>query len=241
MEFNVCRRLCEAIGSWMHLEFCCNRAGLFSESSLKAAVGMVLSSLPTDTRGARSHADVPLAALNPTIRRGRKRSVDFVLALLDGDRNPKEQPEIMIETKWAKSSHCTPENIYQDFVRLAVLKQAMPKSKCLFILAGPHGALDDVLEKMPFETGESKNRGIGSTHVEEKKMTIMPANFVQRSALKEAIHDLQDGGLPVPKAFVTRVFGPYPTRTNESSPRFQCIGWEIKAVSKETVSAKLWR
>lgn len=72
MQMHIARRLSEAIGSWLHMEFCCYRAGLFSESSLKAAVGQVLSSFPILVKGERVHSDFPHELLNSGAQSGRK-------------------------------------------------------------------------------------------------------------------------------------------------------------------------
>jgi len=110
MRISDARRFAEALGSWMHFEACCFRAGLFSESSFKSAIGSVASSLHAEHKAARVHADYPLAAIQrvPVAGRktvsGRKRSVDFALIYDDG-RQPASDPEVLIEGKWAGSSH----------------------------------------------------------------------------------------------------------------------------------------
>jgi hypothetical protein len=81
MQMTIGRRVAEAVGSWLHLEFCCYRAGLLSEGALKAAVGQVLSSFPISSVGARIYADFPHDALNPIKKSGRKKAVDFALIL----------------------------------------------------------------------------------------------------------------------------------------------------------------
>lgn len=90
-----------------------------------SAIGSVVSSFQAEHRGARVHADYPLSSIQriPDSERktggGRKRSVDFAL-LYDDGRQPRSEPQILIEAKWAGSSHCSVTNVVADFIRLCL-------------------------------------------------------------------------------------------------------------------------
>lgn len=239
MEMNVSRRLSEAIGSWLHVEFCCYRAGLFSESSLKVAVGQVLSSFPIERKGERVHADFPHDLLNPKSKSGRKRELDFALVLA-GDGVSKRNALIAVETKWAGSSHCKPKKIFQDFLRLAAIKRGDPKTVCIFILAGRHEEIGAVLKGMPFtSSGKKNNSGIGSSG-KQKRMTPDSANIEHREYFSIPIRSLTDAGIILPASFMCQSHGLHPLQTQLGTVDFQAIAWEIKSVSDECINAALW-
>jgi len=225
MQMHVARRIAEAIGSWLHFEFCCYRAGLFAESSLKAAVGHVLSSFPINTKGARVYADFPHAALNPRKKGGRKREVDFAL-ILAGDGLPKKNAEVLVEAKWADSSHCTPEKIFEDFLRLATLKTAEPQATCIFVLAGTHRAIAKKLSSMPFRSSGRKNVGIAASGA-ERRLRIDPSSIAHIEWLLPTLRQFTDGGFAPPASFVTRSTSLHPLQTEGGTVDFQCIAWEV--------------
>lgn len=235
---HVARRLSEAIGSWLHMEFCCYRAGLFSESSLKAAVGQVLSSFPINQKGERVHADFPHALLNPSPKSGRKRELDFAL-VLSGDGLPKQNAQIAVETKWAGSSHCKPKKIFQDFLRLAEIKRGDPDTVCVFILAGRHEKIISILKGMPFTSPGNKNSGIGVSG-SQKRMNPDHANFAHRACFSAPIKSLTAAGFTLPKSFMCQSYGLHPLQTDRTTVDFQAIAWEIKSVSDAYMNAALW-
>lgn len=234
MQMHVARRLAEAIGSWLHFEFCCYRAGLFSESSLKAAVGHVLSSFPILTKGARVYSDFPHEALNPAKKSGRKREVDFAL-LLAGNGIPKRGAEVLVEAKWADSSHCTPEHIFEDFLRLATLKTAEPQAVCIFVLAGTHKAIAKKLACMPFRSTGNKNVGIAASGA-ERRLRIDRSNFDHIKSLLPTLKEFALSGFDVPNSFVTRSTELHPLQTDGGTVDFQCIAWELVSASFSTQS-----
>lgn len=238
MQMHVARRLSEAIGSWLHMEFCCYRAGLFSESSLKAAVGQVLSSFPILVKGERVHADFPHELLNPGAQSGRKREVDFALVLA-GRGLPKRKAQIAVETKWAGSSHCTPSKIFQDFLRLAEIKRGDPDTVCIFVLAGAHRELSKLLGGMPFATSGKLNKGIGSSG-NEKRLKPNPTNMVHRNCFSEPIKRLSAAGFTIPESFVCQSHGMHPLQTPGGTVDFQAIAWEVKYVSDTNLNAIVW-
>ncbi len=238
MQMHVARRLSEAIGSWLHMDFCCYRAGLFSESSLKAAAGQVLSSFPILVKGERAHADFAHALLNPGNQLGRKRELDFAL-VLNRKGLPKRNAQIAVETKWAGSSHCTPPNIFKDFLRLAEIKSGDPNTVCIFILAGTHRKLNLLLQGMPFTSPNKINSGIGFSG-NEKRMKLNHTNDAHRDCFSQPIKSLSSDGFTIPASFMCQSHGLHPRQTEGKTIDFQAIAWEIKSVSMEKLNAALW-
>lgn len=239
MQVHIARRLSEAIGSWLHFEFCCYRAGLFSEDSLKAAVGGGLSSFPISTKGSRVHANFPHEALNPIKKAGRKKEVDFAL-VLSGNNLPKKNVQIAVETKWAGSSHCSPENIFKDFLRLAAIKHVDSDSTCVFILAGKDKDVRAILDGMPFCTDGRVNKGIKWLGKRESRITLDSANICHRRCFSEGIRDLSSVGIFIPDSFVTQAYGLHPEQTKASTIDFQSIAWELTEISDQPISADNW-
>lgn len=238
MKMNVARRLSEAVGSWLHLEFCCYRAGLFSESSLKTAVGSVLSSFPIITKGARVHADFPHAALNPVSKGGRKREIDFAL-ILSGNDIPKNNAEILVETKWADSSHCNSTTIFQDFLRLAILKAFEPSAVCVFILAGTHESVAEYLALMPFRSKGKTNTGISASD-SERRLKLDHTDTSHASSFATSIGKFVESGFSIPESFVTRSNGLHPVQSKAGTVGFQAIAWEVVSVSQIPINPIVW-
>lgn len=220
------------------MEFCCYRAGLFSESSLKAAVGQVLSSFPILVKGERIHADFAHDLLNPIRKNGRKRELDFAL-VLSAKGLPKRNAQIVVETKWAGSSHCTPSNILQDFLRLAEIKRGDPNTVCIFILAGKHRELSRLLNEMPFTSPGKINSGIGSSG-NKKRLKPSYANFAHKTCFSEPIKSLTSAGFTIPESFMCQSHGLHPRQTDGDTIDFQAIAWEIKSVSPVPLNLMHW-
>jgi len=199
---------------------------------------MVMSSIRAEQEGARVHADFPHVALNPGKLKGRKREVDFAQLLIE-DNAQKGVASIFIETKWAGSTHASPSNIFEDFLRLAILKKVEPRSVCLFILAGFHSDVRKVLDAMPFESGQPRNHGIGSTG-RQKRFVVDPSNLTLKGVLKAAVRDWIERGCDVPQSFVTWSGGLHPQHSEHGSMRFQCIAWEVESVSDPVLPANFW-
>lgn len=230
--------MAEAVGSWLHLEFCCYRAGLLSEGALKAAVGQVLSSFPISAKGTRVYADFPHEALNPVKRPGRKKEVDFAL-ILAGNGLPKKKAEVLVEAKWSNSSHCTPENVFTDFLRLAALKRVDPDARCLFLLAGHSTSFNAITRGMPFICGAPRNTGIG-TSGNQKRVTPRPSNARHWRHWKQSIRDLLADGLVIPDSFVTQACSAHPIQSDGGTVDFQAQCWEIIEVSNSDLEPAAW-
>jgi len=238
MQMTIGRRVAEAVGSWLHLEFCCYRAGLLSEGALKAAIGQVLSSFPISIKGTRVYADFPHEALNPVKRPGRKKEVDFTL-ILAGKGLPKNNAEVLVEAKWSNSSHCTPENVFTDFLRLAALKRADPNAKCLFLLAGHSTSFNKITSSMPFNCGARRNTGIG-TSGNQKRVTPKPTNARHRQHWTQSIQSLIGDELIIPDSFVTQACNPHPIQSDGGTVDFQAQCWEILEVSSTNLNLEAW-
>ena len=244
MKLSKARRMSEALGSWLHFEACCFRAGLFSESSFKAAIGSVASSLQADHRAARVHADYELPAIQrvPDAERGigggRKRSVDFALIYDDGREAPSD-PELLIEAKWAGSSHCSVSNIVADFVRLAMMKRAHPNAICLFILAGPFSDVSKVLSKPPFKNQQIKKDAIGFAS-NMRKFEFRPTSAEHQKHYGAALNAFLSANLSVPAGFTVTSTGCYPHRAPGQTAKFQAVAWEVYYVPRSNISAKEW-
>ena len=238
MQMTIGRRVAEAVGSWLHLEFCCYRAGLLSEGALKAAVGQVLSSFPISSVGARIYADFPHDALNPIKKSGRKKAVDFAL-ILAGNGLAKKNAEILVEAKWSNSSHCTPENIFSDFLRLAALKRMDSNAKCLFLLAGHATSFSATISGMPFIAGSARNSGIGVSG-NQKRVTPNPKNVAHWNSWRQPIHDLLSAGLIIPDSFVTQACSAHPIQSDGGTVDFQAQCWEIREVSATNLTLAAW-
>lgn len=238
MQMTIGRRLAEAVGSWLHLEFCCFRAGLLSEGALKAAVGQVLSSFPILVPGVRVYSDFAHAGLNPTRRRGRKKEVDFAL-ILAGNELPKTGAEVLVEAKWTNSSHCTSESVFIDFLRLAALKRSDPNAKCLFLLAGHARSFATATSGMPFNCGAGRNTGIGKSG-QPKRVIPNPSNLIHRQSWGPAIKTLLNEGLIFPDTFVVRACAAHPIQSDGGTVDFQAQCWEVVEVSANNLNPRHW-
>lgn len=240
MKMTQTRRFAEALGSWLHYETCCFRAGLFSENSFKSAIGSVASSLQAQHRGARVHADYPLNSIQriPDSERksggGRKRSVDFAL-IYDDQRQPASEPEILIEAKWAGSSHCTVTNVMTDFIRLCLMKREHADATCLLVLAGLATDVDKVLSRRPFVGGTKDLVRCNSTGA-IKKFKFLPKNADHQRHFSAAISGFHKANLDVPIAFSTSGSLPYPP----APARFKALAWEVHSVHVDNLSRDEW-
>lgn len=240
MRITETRRFAEALGSWMHFETCCLRAGLFSESSFKSAIGSVASSLRAEHRGARVHADYPLHSIqripdaDQKIGRGRKRSVDFAL-IYDDSRQPPSEPQLLIEAKWAGSSHCTVKNIMGDFIRLCLMKRFHPNAVCLLVLAGHKKDVGKALSRRPFVGGAKdliRSDGTGTI----KKFRFLPEDPDHQRHFSSAIRVFHEANLGVPTAFCTSGSLPYPS----APTTFRAVAWEVHTVESQNLNRDKW-
>lgn len=212
MNMKPSRRLSEAVGSHLHLEFCCNRAKLFSESALKACVGQVLSTFSTTTAGALAHASYAHPALaNPPGTQGTP-AIDYAVFLDTKVGQPKV--EIAVETKWAGSSHCSEANIVKDLIRLQRIKETDQDTVCIFLLAGSSKSLKSLFKKSIFSAGSGKPGciSLGNTSGLDLKRhaALLPANpGISATKIRLEGNDL------------------HPKHSYENQFDFQAIAWTI--------------
>lgn len=220
------RRLSEAVGAWMHLEYCSYRAGIFSESALKAVIGSVLSSVPVKVAGTRAHAEYNHPALNVIKRPGAPNMVDFALILKDA----LMPGEVYVETKWAGSSHCKDTNILKDFLRLANIKMVEPDAKCIFLMAGKSSDLAVLLSLFPFRTKlGGKSDGLQLTSGEVKTIfERLGQDF--NSKASPVFREMVGRGMKVPLSLTTCCHGLFPSDSVPYKAKFQAVAWEITLV-----------
>jgi hypothetical protein len=219
MKMSLSRRLSEALGSWLHMEFCCYRAGLLSENSFKASVGAILSAFPSPSSGARVYADQAINELNMLNGRGRKRSVDFSLHI-------DNEYDVVVETKWAGSSHCTSENIFSDFLRLAAIKKQRSNCMCIFILAGQVSKMNKCLDLPPFR-GE---RGIDAISPDQgkEKAVHLHKNKLDPISLSAFGKFQSRIGIDL-KRFNVCSSGLFPDFGHIGKVDFQAIAWDVRS------------
>ncbi|SLM23932.1 hypothetical protein [Stenotrophomonas indicatrix] len=238
---HAARRISEALGSWLHYENCCFRKELFSESSFKAAVGDVLSSFPGSVPRTRVHAEFPHLALNPN--GGSLLRADFAL-IPDANVAARTGADILVEAKWANSSHCTPTNMFKDILRLAVMKEVDPGAVCIFLLAGGAKQVRAILSAPPFNVlvAQQLNDGVGRR--KHKKLHMKSNIIPHRQAFGSAITLLRDLGYSLPQSFECSYYGLHPAQPVRS-PRssvvdYQAVAWEISNPSVVRLNSLYW-
>lgn len=229
------RRLSEAVGAWMHLEYCSYRAGIFSESALKSVIGSVLSTVPVKVVGTRAHAEYNHPALNTVKRAGAPNMVDFAL-ILKGASVPGE---VYVETKWVGSSHCKDVNILKDFLRLANIKMVEPDAKCIFLMAGKSVDLAVLLSSFPFRTTPGGRSDGFQLTPGEVKVRFDHLNQAFFSKASPVFSEIIERGMTVPMSLTTCCHGVFPSDSVPYKAKFQAVAWEITLVDTP-ISKKLW-
>lgn len=171
-------------------------------------------------------------------KRAEKKEVDFAL-ILAGKGLPKRNAEVLIEAKWSNSTHCTPANVFTDFLRLAALKQADPGARCIFLLAGHTSSFSRLIGGMPFMSEGARNTGIG-THAYQKRVRPNPQNSEHQKHWKAPIQALLADGLRVPDSFVTQACSAHPVQSDGGTVDFQAQCWEVTEVSATLLDKALW-
>lgn len=216
MKISPNRRLSEAVGSWLHFEYCCNRAKLFGEDSLKACVGQVLSSFTTTGRGTLVHAGYKHPAIaKATSSKGAPRRIDFAV-FCDKKNSKSPLVEIAVEAKWAGSSHCTPATVVNDLVRLALIKEADNATTCIFLLAGSSNNLAALFDDSIFAGGNGSKGRIGKIN-----MSGLDLKKVSPSIIASL------NGIPIAEKIRLRGSGLHPENVKINQFDFQAIAWEI--------------
>ena len=138
------RRIIAGVQGKLDFDFACQKGHGFTEKYLHSIVHEIAVANSDHHREVVKN-DVALDVIQtvkPGPRRGAPRTVDVAIVPRDEQTEALEnakRPEVSvaIEVKWAKSSHCRPETIFEDLYRLQLVKQAHPEANCIFVLAGP--------------------------------------------------------------------------------------------------------
>lgn len=140
--------------------------------------------------------------------------------ILTGGNLPKNNAEILVETKWAASGHCKPDTVFTDFLRLAALKRKDKDAICVFLLAGPIEDMRKATSNAPFIITGKSNYGVGFSN---NPRTVKPdkSNIAHRTAWGTSISDLLSAGLEIPASFVVRSCDAYPASLIESFKKLQ--------------------
>lgn len=223
MPMSMARRLKEAVHCWLHYEFCCMRAGLLSEGSLKACVGEVLSTISETPKGARVYADYAEPAIQTHGKRGRKPCVDFAI-VTKKDFDLPDESRIFVETKWAGSSHCNGGNILRDIIRLMIIKNIYPKSKCIFLLAGNIKKIEHLFKSYPFN--QNGQRGCIKIGHSEGKLSLESLQTKSPAIYEKSIINLPKIGF---QEASTVCFIDSPLNKNNEYD-FTAVAWEIKKI-----------
>jgi hypothetical protein len=189
------------------------------------------------TKGALVHADFAHDKLNIGRPKGRPRECDFALIARHDPSAPKCNAEVVVETKWAGSTHCNPKQICNDFLRLAVIKHAEPGTFCVFVLAGFHSDMAKCLKGAPFRLPGRRKKGIGASG-RKKKLVLSDLNLSQRESFSVPMHALSKAGASIPNSFVCQSHGLHPVQSQKGTVKFQAIAWEIVETSTDAMPAR---
>lgn len=229
------RRLAEATSCWLHHEYLCNRAGLFDEAALKAAVGQILSTFMID-KPARCRSNQRHEALAAYPTGGRRLEVDFLLSELDGAaRGPTR---VAVEAKWADSRHCTAINMAGDILRLAVLHRHLMrlgiKSTCIFLLAGTKTKMKSQVANALFMDPAAlplKQDKLSHYHGERLAKTPVWADAMKHKFSESLSEYLKAEGVPnfnasfhpgLPRIALTKH-----SKIDDSSVKFHAMAWQV--------------
>jgi len=242
---NEIKRLTQGMSAALLYDFCCMKGNLFGESYLTTSMGEILQSL----HGGKS-AQVIAGYQHPTLSklmkgRGRRPELDFVVSTYDDSsanqraRSAKSPVQTSrnasllltaIETKWAGSSHCTPENILWDILRLEMLVFENPTINAILLIAG-HEKKFKVLEKslaefLKFDTGQFKIEFISS---KSKKNPTFKKLFSEKSLVS----------MDFPEH--VQVSAESSLYKQKNSSKMKVIAWSIKNTDvRKTFQPKDW-
>jgi hypothetical protein len=212
----LARILNEAVGSWLHFEFSCNRSGLFNEKYLSFPIGQVLSA----RLGSRVHAEFTHPVLAKHMKgRGRRPQIDFAYC------ESWPIPKIAVETKWIGKTKVSVEDIIWDLIRLEMIAQEY-SAECIFILGGRRLDLDVLFASEDFSggTGADQRRPILHTQSNSRhKLWLVPHDHYRVSLLKNLFEDFQE--IEIPHSLSTSRTAPFPPDSPNS--QYQLYSWNI--------------
>jgi len=183
------------------------------------------------------HAEFPHVGLNPN--GGTARCVDFAL-IPDVNVALKKGADILVEAKWANSSHCSPVNVFKDILRLALMKEADPSAICIFLLAGGSKRMAAALSAAPFTVlvGPEMNDGVGRR--QHKKLHMKSNIIPHRQAFGPVIAQLHAENYSLPQSFDCSFHGLHPAQPKASVVDYQAVAWEITNPSIVRLNSQFW-
>jgi hypothetical protein len=213
---NLTRILNEAVGSWLHFEFSCDRSGLFNEKYLSYPIGQVLSA----RFGDRVHAEFTHPVLAGLMKGpGRRPQVDFAYC----EKWPT--PTIVVETKWIGKTKVNVEDIIWDLIRLEMIAHNSGAT-CIFVLGGKRKDLDTLFESDDFSGGHGadQRKPILSTTANSRfGLWLVPRDHYRIPLLKRLLSDFET--IPIPHFLSTVRAAPFPP--NPPNAQYQVYSWRV--------------
>jgi hypothetical protein len=213
---NLTRILSEAVGSWLHFEFNCNRSGLFNEKYLSFPLGQVLSA----RLGGRVHAEFTHPVLAALMNgRGRRPQVDFAYC----EHWPRRT--IAVETKWIGKTKVTVEDIIWDLIRLEMIAHESGAT-CIFVLGGKRRHLELLFKTAAFSGGRGAGhrRPILNTKSNSQyDLWLVPHDHYRIPMLRKLFANLQE--VPMPHSLSTIRTAPFPL--DPPKAHYQVYSWMV--------------
>lgn len=219
-QISVERRIAEAISAKLNFDFLCFRGSIMGEAYLTYSISEILVTF-FDQSKFKILNNFAYPSFTSKSNKGRKPEIDYVVKNLES-RNIR----LAIEAKWAGSSHCSPQNILWDLVRLKILKDSMP-SKCstYFLIAGTKNDMDNIFKHKFFKPGTNHPLNTGTQR--EKKFNLIKNPDHQKCIDKyKTAWTEKYIELPIPERITTRLIDD--TKSAHKDFRFAARIWRIE-------------
>lgn len=224
---DLINKICAGIYGRLEFDYACLRGNGFSELYIHGVILEILSSVLDGSVYAiiPGFADPVLA--EASVKLGRKRELDFVVF---NKSDPKKSPVLVIEVKWADSSHASMDGILADVARLALMSRRYPDAACVFVLAGTRGVVERKMTARRMQR-RKKMRMILAYPYRRGKMT--GAQMFLRDgvggdctlAAKES-RNLQRAVPNYPTKYASMIF----SQRHESPSRWEVLAWRIEGI-----------
>lgn len=230
-SINIPKRLAEGITSKLDFDYSCNRGHAFGEIYVHGIANEIIAS---------NIDPIKFSLINnyqhPSIQRiakvrGRNRELDFAIEERIGNA-----VLFAAEVKWAGSSHCSPDKVLLDLIRLQIVANSNKSIECALIISGTKNDMKKLFSNSIFrintdrlliypETSQPKNRISG--------------RFRKFNLTKNKNHQKQIDSILKPAKTRNFVGGfPNEIRTNLTltklsnleDGRFQTLVWRIQGV-----------
>ncbi|SFP51190.1 hypothetical protein SAMN05216229_10359 [Geopseudomonas sagittaria] len=132
---SVQRRVAEAVSARLHYDYLCFKGRMMDEAYLVQSVADILGAFFD-----QQTFEIRKNYVHPYLDgggKGRKPEIDYAVI-----HRQSNTIQMAIEAKWAGSSHCTPENILWDLMRLKILRDSNPSCIGAFLIAGHKNKMD---------------------------------------------------------------------------------------------------